>query len=77
MLKVANCIQDSVDYMTSHPSVLSSGVGMYGISKGAEIAQLTALHNDKVGFNVTHLSFVIVKLFLNDFITCISKGPSI
>ncbi|XP_033733484.1 uncharacterized protein LOC117322657 [Pecten maximus] len=41
-------VKDGVQYLNDHPSVLTGGVGIIGVSKGAEIAQLVALHCPQV-----------------------------
>ncbi|XP_060081613.1 acyl-coenzyme A amino acid N-acyltransferase 1-like [Ylistrum balloti] len=40
--------KEGVHYLNSHPSVQPGGVGILGVSKGAEIAQLVALHSPLV-----------------------------
>ncbi|XP_069116478.1 acyl-coenzyme A amino acid N-acyltransferase 1-like [Argopecten irradians] len=40
--------KEAVEFLSSHPSVIPNGIGIIGLSKGGELAQLIALHCPKV-----------------------------
>jgi BAAT / Acyl-CoA thioester hydrolase C terminal len=65
--------QEAVDWLSRHPLVLKSGIGIVGTSKGAGLALQMATESEKVVFPVEafifHTAWIKVVVIQNVYLT--------